>query len=582
MEQKNLWTINELIGQVKSELKNNGHFMIEDEYKEIETIIFLALITKDNNNRLNLTKEANIDRYFGSKKIVSGIDLSVIKQNIIIYGNKIDELYCELIKLSNDELACLFESVHQKKIDECGRYSCQSTTLKELAELVFALCPRENNRSIIDICSGDGTLLTEAAKNGYKKLAGYEINVDNANLSKMRGAMQGKEYDIKMCDVLQECLEDKYDFVVSQPPFSLRTFQATVKDKDETFKYSERERIIRADWHFVFKALNSTKENGKTVIIGAAGMLFNTPDRFYRKQIIENRRLETVIKLPSGVIPGTGISAYILIFSEDNLSIEFVDASDCFIKTNGYLKKLDVSAVLALLEGKPKDKYIKIKTSNIETENYSLEVGRYLDTKPKIQLKNPQQVKSHAEVIPGFQYTTRNVKELLPGEGPISVVKITNIINGSIDYENLASIDVDEKKIEKYLLKENDILVSTKGTAVKFAIVENIKNKKLVPHSNMTVIRCNKELEPLYLISFLKSETGMAMFKAIQTGAIIMNITQKAIENFEFPMIESDKQKEIASRYKTINKKISDIKSNLALAERKLETLWEDETNHLS
>ena len=577
MEQQNLNKLNELTSQIRNELQISNHFDIADVYREIETIFFLAFITKNNNNKLDLTNEKGIEKYFGSNNVAKNISVEDVKQNILIYSKNADEFYNSLIKLTDEELVDLFEFMEQRKPDEVGKYSGQETTSKEIAQLVFALCPRESETSIIDICSGDGTVLTEAANNGYKKFRGYEININNANLSKMRGIMHGKESDIKRCDVLQEKLEDKFDFAFSQPPFSLRIYQATVKDKDETFKYSESDRVVKADWHFIFKALNSTKENGKTVIVDAAGILFNTPDKFYRKQIIDKKKLEMIIKLPSGVIPGISICAYVLVFSNNNSSIVFADASECFIKTNGFFKKLDVEAVINLLKAKPNNKYKKVKTSDIEEGNYSLEVGRYLEDNPGTQLENPKHIKDYADVIPGFQYTTRNVQELLPNKGPISVVKITNIINGEIDYDNLVSIDVEDKKIEKYLLKENDILVSTKGTTIKFALVEDVNDKKLVPHSNMTVIRCRNGLEPLYLISFLKSETGMAMFKSIQTGSIIMNITQKAIENFTFPMIELNTQKVIASRYKIINKKIADIKNELATAERKLATLWEDE-----
>ena len=577
MEQQNLARLNELTSKIRIELQISNHFDIVDVYKEIETIFFLAFITKNNNNKLDLTKESGIEKYFCSDKEIGGISVEDLKQSILIYSKNADEFYNALIKLTDDELVDLFEFMENKKSDDIGKFSGQETTSKEIAQLVFALCPRDNKTSIIDICSGDGTVLTEAAKNGYKKFRGYEININNANLSKMRGIMHGKEYDIKRCDVLQEKLEDKFDFAFSQPPFSLRIYQATVKDKDETFKYSESDRVVKADWHFIFKALNSTKENGKTIIVDAAGILFNTPDKFYRKQIIDNKKLETIIKLPSGVIPGTSISAYLIVFSSNNSSIVFADASECFVKTNGFFKKLDVEAIISLLKSKPKNKYKEIKVKDIEVDNYSLEVGRYLEGDLSNQLENPKHIKDYADVIPGFQYTTKNVTELDPGQAPISVVKITNIINGSIDYENLASIDIEDKKIEKYLLKENDILVSTKGTAIKLALVENIGNKKLVPHSNMSVIRCRDGLEPLYLISFLKSETGIAMFKSIQTGAIIMNITQKAIENFMFPMVDIDTQKVISSRYKIVNKKIADIKKELSAAEKKLTTLWEDE-----
>ena len=552
----------------------NG-YQKNEAYKEIETIFFFAATLKDENFSLIDEEETKI--YFKQKESIEGIDINQVLQNMIIYDEKVDDLYKKLISYSNDEIKDLFEYTQRNRE---VKKDTESITTSDIAKLVMYLCKDGNKESFADICSGEGTMLVEAANAGYKRLDGYEINVNSALLSRMRAVINQTTFNIKECDVLQEKMHKVYDATFSQPPFSLRTYQPTKADEDDTLEYSKSSRVNKADWHFILKAINATREGGKTIALVSSGLLINTPDSNYRGQIIRNGKLDTVILLPSGIIPSTNISTSILVFSDGNEKIRFIDASNCYKKLNGYEKKLDIEKVIDLLNNDESEKVSEIKEINcydIKNDNYSLDVLKYLNMDSRYSISNPALLKDYAEVIPGFQYTTKNVTELDPKAGNVSVVKITNITDGGIDYDNLTSIDIGKNKIEKYLLKENDILVSTKGTALKFALVENLERRMLVPYSNLTIIRCNKELNPLYLITFLKSQAGTTLFKSIQTGSTIMFFTQKAIENFEFPLVSADEQSKIAiaNKYKEINERILKIKKDLAEVEKELETLWE-------
>ena len=547
----------------------NG-YQKNEAYKEIETIFFFAATTKDEN--FSLIDEEETRTYFKQKETIEGIDINQVLQNMTIYDEKVDDLYKKLISYSNEEIKDLFEYIQRNRE---VKKDAEALTTKDIAKLVMYLCKDSSNESFADICSGEGTMLVEAANAGFKGLDGYEINVNSALLSRMRAVINQTTFNIKECDVLQEKMHKVYDATFSQPPFSLRTYQPTKADEDDTLQYSKSSRVNKADWHFILKAINATKKGGKTIALVSSGLLINTPDSYYRQQIIRNEKLDTVILLPSGIIPSTNISTSILVFSDGNEKIRFIDASNCYKKLNGYEKKLDIEKVINLLKIEESEKVSTVNCYDIKDDNYSLDVLKYLNMDSRYSISNPATLKDYAEVIPGFQYTTKNVTELDPKAGNVSVVKITNITDGGIDYDNLTSIDIEKNKIEKYLLKENDILVSTKGTALKFALVENLEGRMLVPYSNLTIIRCNKELNPLYLITFLKSQTGTTLFKSIQTGSTIMIFTQKAIENFGFPLVSAHEQNAIANRYKKINERILEIKKDLAEAEEELETLWD-------
>ncbi|MBR3251756.1 MAG: N-6 DNA methylase [Erysipelotrichaceae bacterium] len=110
----------------------------------------------------------------------------------------------------------------------------------------------------------------------------------------MRRIIYKSQFSTEIGDVLQKELTDRYDVSFAQPPFNLRTFVPSIKDKDSSFEYKENEKTIRADWHYKIKALDSTNKEGKTFVAIPEGIIYNTPDSFYSKQIIDKKRLEAV------------------------------------------------------------------------------------------------------------------------------------------------------------------------------------------------------------------------------------------------------------------------------------------------
>jgi len=567
--------INEKIQKINQVLIKRGYTNREETYRKIEIIFYLVAITRYNKLKMDLKNETSFDRYFSNAEKLS-IDVETIKTNLMSFGTEVDDLYCELLKLTEPELIKIFEYVENKKTQESGRHYLEPIICPEVNTTIFEILGNIENKKLVDICSGEGRILSEASKRGCSVTNGYEININATVLLKIRAAIYGFEADIILNDVLQEKMDAKYDIAITQPPFALRSFEATVEDNNSNLKYGESERINRADWHFVFKVINSINEHGKAIALITSGSLFNTPDIFYRSQIIKNKLLEMVIELPQGIYSSTNVATCLLVFSHNNNKIVFIDARDCFIKSKGYDKKIDVESVMSLINTESSEKVAIVDYENIDTDKFALNVNKYLGEDLSEQIMNPVLLKECAEVIPGYQYTTRRQKELEPGEGNVSVVKITNIINSEIDFNNLASLNIEDEKIVKYILKENDILVSTKGTTIKFALVKDVDGRLLIAHTNMSVIRCNEKLEPLYLISFLSSDLGQKLFKSIQTGAIIMNITQKAIENLKIPMIEKETQELIASRYKIISKNIVEMKEKLKAAQDKLSSVWEE------
>ena len=169
-----------------------------------------------------------------------------------------------------------------------------------------------------------------------------------------------------------------------------------------------------------------------------------------------------------------------------------------------------------------------------------------------------EKLKDVAEVFRG-----KSVSEKAE-DGNVAVVNISNISETGIDYENLDTTNDEERKVSRYLLEDGDVLIATKGFAVKIAVYEK-QPRMVIASSNLCVIRPNSKLiNGTYLKLFLESEAGMKIIKSLQRGTTIVNINYQDICELEVPVPPMDEQLEIANEY---NAGLSLYKKTIAAAE---------------
>ncbi|MDL2292508.1 restriction endonuclease subunit S [Acholeplasma sp. OttesenSCG-928-E16] len=134
-------------------------------------------------------------------------------------------------------------------------------------------------------------------------------------------------------------------------------------------------------------------------------------------------------------------------------------------------------------------------------------------------------------------------------EGNVLVINISNISEVGIDYNNLDFTVEEERKVQRYLLEQDDVLITTKGFSVKIGVYED-QQKMVIASSNLCVVRPNKRLlTGTYLKLFLESETGMKLLKSLQRGTSIVNINYQDICELEVPIPPLEEQLEITNEY---------------------------------
>ena len=496
--------------------------------------------------------------------------VSILNNNPIYIRDGANDIYKELLECEDKELLEVF------KIESLmGPMLSGSNYITEdcFSELVLKLHEGRSNKKIIDLCSGKGRFLSVAADSFPKsQLFGTEMMELNVIESKMLLDMKNTRFSIICADLLSISCTPDYDLVFSDFPWHMSTHQDICEDKDGIFTFENIKK--NTNWLFAGKAINSINENGRAYVLMPTGALNSTLDEKIRKQVIDKGLLEMSISLPAATRFFTNIDYSLLVFSKGNENVKMVDATS--FCTKGSKKKLKVNDIINAINNNSSE-YVKIIDNSTVTENsYKLNSQPYF--MEKIIVPHAKQLRTVAKTFRGIQYSSKQYTDLGPGEGKYSVVKISDINDDFLDCSRLSTVDMTEDKVQKYLLKVNDILVVSKGYGLKLAYVKDLCGKQVIPTGNLNVIRVkNSDVLPLYLYIFLMSSKGQALLEQNLAGASIKSLSKKALDEMDIPAIDLDTQELIENRYLVLQDKIEKLKKELKDSEEKQSSIFESE-----
>ncbi|WP_411953793.1 N-6 DNA methylase [Alkalibacillus sp. S2W] len=161
--------------------------------------------------------------------------------------------------------------------------------------------------------------LTEDLREHFNKNMFHGFEIDNTMLR--IGAMNMMLHDvdhpnISYRDSLSEQNKDSetYTMVLANPPFKGSLDYDSVSDDLLRITKTRKTEIL-----FLSLFLRLLKKGGRAAVIVPDGILFDGSNahKAVRKEIIDNNKLEAVIKMPSGVFkPYAGVSTAILIFTK--------------------------------------------------------------------------------------------------------------------------------------------------------------------------------------------------------------------------------------------------------------------------
>ena len=307
----------------------------------------------------------------------------------------------------DDLIGDAYEYLMRKFATESGKSKGQFYTPAEVSRILAKVIGiSEEDRpsaTIYDPACGSGSLLIRALNEAPIDLSGYgqEKDTTTAGLAIMNAVLHNKVATIKAGNTFSdpqyfengsdETVLRRFDYIVANPPFSIKNWTDGVKEYGRFDGYGERPPEKNGDYAWLMHILKSLKRTGKAAVILPHGVLFRgNAEGEIRKALIKTGYIKGIIGLPANLFYGTGIPACIIIIdkedADERTGIFMIDASHDFVKdgNKNRLRERDIYKIVTTFNEQITDDphYARfVPMSEITGKNdYNLNISRYIDT----------------------------------------------------------------------------------------------------------------------------------------------------------------------------------------------------------
>lgn len=513
--------------------------------------------------------EVLISNIFLSMKEEIGADKAVLikiarDMNRLIDFNILKNLEMILNEFSIEERRELVLDILSGKFEVLTKYDYSSDSMCELA--IKLLNIDGSGHMVRDFGSGYGNFLAQVYKytldNDFilKDLLGVELDSNSAYASLM-ALYCLKDNEVEPDIIIGDIIRDDLNLVCTRgyvfPPFGLKMINKDEKiiSKVCDYVFTSRNSV---EWIFVDRMIANSM---KGIAFVPMKLLYNSADIEYRNKLIENGLLEGIIELPGGTITFSSAKVCALLFSKDNTKVKILDESNILGKAPSRFNqvKLPVDDIISdynakdimMLDGEELMQLTNISPSSIlvlkEKESREIDIE-------KIGVR----LADYAEIFVGSQYTSKNFESMFTNEkSGYRILTSSDINDGKVEWDKLQSIDYKDTKFDKYAVRKNDIVITSKSSKFKTVVVDIEPSDKILVTGGMIIVRPYVDkLNSTYLKIFLDSPNGERTIKAIQKGATIVTINVKDLSEIKVPMIDIVKQEKMALEY---NQKLEQI-----------------------
>ncbi len=320
--------------------------------------------------------------------------------------------------LDDDLLGDAYEYLMRHFASESGKSKGQFYTPSEVSLLLSLLLGIDENtrqdKSIYDPTCGSGSLLLKASSLAGKKgltIYGQEKDISTTALCKMNMILHNSaDADIAKGGsstlsnplfTTENGMLKTFDYVVANPPFSLKNWtdglsidpksKQVINDSFNRFEDGTPPEK-NGDFAFLLHIIKSLKNTGKGAVILPHGVLFRgNAEGVIRKNLLLKGYIKGVIGLAPNLFYGTSIPACVIVLDKENAharkGVFMIDASKDFKKdgNKNRLRDQDVQKMIDTFNALKEIPYYSkmVSLEEISTNDYNLNIPRYIATKPE-------------------------------------------------------------------------------------------------------------------------------------------------------------------------------------------------------
>ena len=328
--------------------------------------------------------------------------------------NKLFEFsFEEMFNEKYDFFATIFEYlIKDYNTDSGGKYA-EYYTPHAVARIMAAIMVPKPVKQVTcyDPCAGSGTLLMNLAHAiGEENCSIYseDISQKSSNMLRLNLILNNLSHSIPnivRSNTIKDAfyLKEKFDYIVSNPPFKLdfSDFRSDLeKDafKERFFAGIPKVPVAKKEsmsiyLMFIQHIIHSLSKTGKAAVVVPTGFITAQSgiEKNIRQQLVERGWLRGVVSMPSNIFASTGTNVSVLFIDKqaDNKHIVLVDASKLgdTIKEGKnqrtVLKHTEEQRIISAMNEKKaeEDFSVVIAAEEIRNKNYSFSAGQYFDVK---------------------------------------------------------------------------------------------------------------------------------------------------------------------------------------------------------
>lgn len=403
-----------------------------------------------------------------------------------------------------------------------GQFYTPAEVSRILAKVIDISKCKDKNATIYDPACGSGSLLVRAANEAPFSLAiyGQEKDISTAGLAKMNLVLHNKASgeihsdntfsDPWYKDDNDETKLRKFDYIVANPPFSMKNWMDGLKPYGRFDDFDEMPPEKNGDYAWLLHIIKSMKnQTGKAAVILPHGVLFRgNAEETIRKNIINRHLIKGIIGLPANLFYGTGIPACIIVLDKENTEnrtgIFMIDASHGFIKDGdkNRLREQDIYKIVttfnSMIEVSGFSRFVPFDEI-INKNSYNLNIPRYIDSTEKEDLQSIEAYlyggipQDDIDNIPHFWNVFPNLKNQIFGEYSKGFYKLLiqkDDVHKTIS-ENIEFLEYNKKVNNTYNEWKkiaNPVLTNLNSTDSNKEIILNLSEEILEKFSKLELL----------------------------------------------------------------------------------------------